>query len=83
MIFVFFNEVLATPPLHSHRIKFEALELPCLDLSSLGARFTEDEIWSIIKGLAPDKAPNLDGFTSHFPLLGNLIGDQARSHVCV
>jgi hypothetical protein len=65
-IFNFFNEILATSPLHSRRIKFEALGLPSFDLSTLGARFMEDEVWSVIKELALDKAPGPDGFTTRF-----------------
>jgi hypothetical protein len=65
-IFDFFNEVLATSPSHWCRLKLEALELPSLDLSTLGTRFTEEEVWNVIKEMAPDKAPGLDGFTTCF-----------------
>jgi hypothetical protein len=65
-IFDFFNEVFASPPLHSHRMKFEALGLPSLDLSVLGDRFTEEEIWTVIKGLPSDKALGPDGFMTRF-----------------
>jgi hypothetical protein len=48
-IFDFFNEVLASPPVHSRRIKFEALGLLSLNLSAMGTRFTEDEVSMVIK----------------------------------
>jgi hypothetical protein len=32
----------------------------------LGTRFTEEEVWLVIKGLEPDKAPSPDGFTTLF-----------------
>jgi hypothetical protein len=43
-IFNFFNEVLATPPSHSHRIKFDTLGLPITALSNLGSQFTVEEV---------------------------------------
>jgi hypothetical protein len=65
-VFNFFNEVLATPPSLSRCIKFEELGLPSLDMSPLGMQFTEEEVWSVIKGLELDKAPSPDGFTARF-----------------
>jgi hypothetical protein len=64
--FLFFDDILGTPPTHANAIKLEILELPHLNLSSLSIRFTEEEVWNIIKSLLPDKMPGLDGFT---PLL--------------
>jgi hypothetical protein len=66
MIFDFFNEVLASPPAHSHRIKFKVLGLPSLDRLAMSARFPEEEVWSVIKGLPPDKVPGPDGFMTQF-----------------
>jgi hypothetical protein len=63
-IFDFFNEVLVSPPSHSCHMKFEALGMSSLDLFALGGRFTEEEVWSVTKGLPPDKAPVPDGFTA-------------------
>jgi hypothetical protein len=37
-----------------------------LDLSTLGAGFVEEEVWTVIKEMAPDKAPGPDGFTARF-----------------
>jgi hypothetical protein len=65
--FDFFDEVLATPLSHSRRLMLDQLDLPHLiDLTGLDHHFTEDEVWSVIKGLPPDKAPGPDGFTARF-----------------
>jgi hypothetical protein len=45
---------------------FNHLDLTRLDLSQLGERFTEEEVWTIIRALPPDKAPGPDGFTARF-----------------
>jgi hypothetical protein len=66
VVFNFFNHVLATPPLHTCRLKLEALDLPSLDLTALGDRFTEAKVWSVIKEMASDKAPSPNGFTARF-----------------
>jgi hypothetical protein len=31
-------------------------------IGHLGHRFIEEEVWSIVRSLPPDKAPGLDGF---------------------
>jgi hypothetical protein len=62
VIFDFFNKVLASPPVHSRKIKFEALGLASLELLAMGARFIEEEVWMVIKGLPPYKAPIPNGF---------------------
>jgi hypothetical protein len=36
------------------------------ELRDLGEIFSEDEVWSIIKGLPPDRAPGPDGFVGAF-----------------
>jgi hypothetical protein len=65
-VFDLFNEVLAKSPSHLCHIKFEELGLPSLELSALGTRFTEEEVWLVIMGPEPDKAPDLDRFTARF-----------------
>jgi hypothetical protein len=44
----------------------EQLELPCMDLSDLESRFSEEEVWSVIRALPLDKVPGSDGFTTRF-----------------
>jgi hypothetical protein len=54
------------PAQRSTSINLELLSLPELDLSSLADRFTEDEVFQVIRALPPDKAPGPDGFTTQF-----------------
>jgi hypothetical protein len=64
--FNFFDEVLGTPPLRNCSVNMEILGLPTVNLSQLNERFTEEEVWAVIKSLPPDKAPGPDGFTARF-----------------
>jgi hypothetical protein len=64
--FDFFNNRLGTPAIHSHAINLEDLDLSHLDLSGIGNRFTEEQVWGVIRSLLPDKAPGLDAFTTWF-----------------
>jgi hypothetical protein len=57
--FLFFDDILGTPPTRANAIKLELINLPLLNLSSLGNHFTEEEVWSVIKSLPPDKARGL------------------------
>jgi hypothetical protein len=36
------------------------------NLSDLDLPFTEEEVWSTIKQMPSDKAPDLDSYTGHF-----------------
>jgi hypothetical protein len=40
--------------------------LPSVELLKFSARFTEQEIWNVIKALPSDKALGSDGFTTRF-----------------
>jgi hypothetical protein len=40
--------------------------LPSLDLQHIDGAFTEEEVWTAIKGMPLDKCPGLDGFSSRF-----------------
>jgi hypothetical protein len=53
-------------PIRSHKIHLDLLDLPWLAASGLAARFTEDEVWSVIRALPLDKAPRPDGFMTQF-----------------
>jgi hypothetical protein len=37
-----------------------------LQLDELGNRFSEEEVWKVIRSLLSDKVPGLDGFTTRF-----------------
>jgi hypothetical protein len=50
----------------SPAINLHLLDLPKLNLSELGERFTEAEGWQVIQSLSLDKSPDLDGFTTRF-----------------
>jgi hypothetical protein len=58
----FFDNILGIAPEPTNYVNLAALELPRANLSELGSRFTEDEIWKIIRALPVDKALGLDGF---------------------
>jgi hypothetical protein len=75
VVFQFFDGLMGTPVTRVNSINFEELDLPHLQLSELGNRFTEDEVWKVICSLPPDKALGLDGFTARFlQRLGTLSG---------
>jgi hypothetical protein len=65
-LFEFFNDVIGTPSQMHWVINLDLLELPQLNLSALSARFSEEEVLSIICSLPPDKVPGPDGFTARF-----------------
>jgi hypothetical protein len=44
----------------------EVLDIPRIDATHLEERFTEVEVWEVIKSLLPDKVPGPDGFTPRF-----------------
>jgi hypothetical protein len=62
----YFNEILGALLVRSNNIDLETLELNRFDLTDLGGRFIEEEVWGVIQSLPPDKALGLDGFMSHF-----------------
>jgi hypothetical protein len=62
----FFKGIMAKPPIRTRRVKLEQLDLRHADLSSLCGRFFEQEVWSVIKSLPPDKVPGPDGFSARF-----------------
>jgi hypothetical protein len=55
--FSFFTDLLGTTPARSNLIDLGTIGLPRQDLSHLCQPFTEDEVWSVIRSLNPDKAP--------------------------
>jgi hypothetical protein len=65
-IFCYFDEVLGSSPRRQNSINLDLLDLPRMDPSRLGTKFTEDKAWVVIRALLPDKAPGSDGFTARF-----------------
>jgi hypothetical protein len=62
----FYEQVLARPAVSARRIKLDQIDLPHPDLSGINSRFTEEEVWSVIRSLPLDKALGSDGFTVRF-----------------
>lgn len=65
IIFEYYNGILGKPFSHEHSIRLDGL-LPQLDLSTIDACFSEQEVWDTIKCLPGNRAPGLDGFTGLF-----------------
>lgn len=65
IIYDYYKEVLGMPFQQLHSVHLDDL-LPQIDLHGIDACFTEDEFWTTIKELPPDRAPGPDGFTGHF-----------------
>jgi hypothetical protein len=66
-IFSYFDNMLGTPPpSRTNAINLEFLDLLQIDPVGMDGHFTEEEVWSIIRVLPPDKAPRLDDFTARF-----------------
>lgn len=61
-----FDALLGTPPQRTCSINFGRIGILSIDMSGLDDRFTESEIWDVIKSMHPDKAPGPDGFTARF-----------------
>jgi hypothetical protein len=55
-VFDYFDSIMGTPPAHDCSIAFVHLDLPQLQLNHLYDRFTEEEVWAVIRALPPDKA---------------------------
>jgi hypothetical protein len=61
------STLLTTKTTHwSNSINLDLLDHLCLNLSELGDRFTEEEVWGIICSLPLDKAQGQDGFSGRF-----------------
>jgi hypothetical protein len=62
----FFDSMLGTPPTLLTLIQLDQLELLRANWAALAKWFSEEEVWSMIRLLPPDKAPGPDGFTTRF-----------------
>ena len=49
-----------------HTLNLQSLGMNMLDLGCLDVLFTDEEVWSVVKEMAPDRAPGPDGFTAEF-----------------
>jgi hypothetical protein len=65
-VFDYFDTIMGTPPARDCSIAFAHLDLPQLQLNHLCDRFTNQEVWTVIRALPPDKAPGPDGFSACF-----------------
>jgi hypothetical protein len=65
-IYDVFNDIMGTSTPRVNVINLDLLELSCHNLFGLGERFTEDEVFNVIRSLPPDKVPGPNGFTGHF-----------------
>ena len=63
---VAFEQLLGHAHAREADIDLDFLDLVELDLSELDAIFTEEEVWSTIKEMHPERAPGPDGFTADF-----------------
>jgi len=61
-----FSAIMDSPPPRTSDFIWEHLHLPAVDLSSLDAPFTEQEVLAAISQLPSDKAPGPDGFMGLF-----------------
>jgi mannosylglycoprotein endo-beta-mannosidase len=62
----FFTELLGRPQPRAHELALEAMGLAPVDLSSLDAQFSEEEIWATVKSLALNKSPGPYSFMWDF-----------------
>lgn len=64
--FQYFDAIMGSPPTRLCSVDLEQIGIPSVDMAGLDDRFTEAEIWNVIKSLHPDKARGPDGFTARF-----------------
>jgi len=65
-IFEFYNGLLGSSVDRDVTVDLSELDMPCIDLHTLEAPFSEEEVWQTIRSLPSDKAPGPDGFTGKF-----------------
>jgi hypothetical protein len=61
-----FQSIMGTRVARTHDFNWEELNLPTVDLHSLGDPFTEEEVKNAIDQMPRDKAPSPDGYTGAF-----------------
>ena len=66
ILFNFFSDLLVSEKARPCTLNFEAIGILPRDLSALELPFTEEEVWTVIRALKPEKAPGPDGMTAAF-----------------
>jgi hypothetical protein len=59
-------QLLGTAHARDYTLNLRELDIPAADLHELDALFSEEEVWSVVRELHPDRAPGPDGFTGAF-----------------
>jgi hypothetical protein len=63
LVFQHFNTILGSYEPRSHGLNYGHMGMPTIDMATLDSYFTEDEVWSVIKTLPPNKVSGPDLFT--------------------
>jgi hypothetical protein len=58
-VFLHFDEVLDTSPSRSNAINLDLLNLPSIDPAGMGDRFTEAEVWAVIRACRRTRRPGM------------------------
>lgn len=66
LVHKYFVSIMGTTPIRTHYIDLQRIGVPVTNLTGLDDRFTEAEIWNVIKELHPNKSPGPNGFTARF-----------------
>lgn len=65
-VWEFYNSLLGNQGPRECTLNLQAFHHKEVDLSALDSPISEEEVWGVVKELAMDKAPGLDGFTGRF-----------------
>jgi hypothetical protein len=66
VVYSFFDELLGSATTRLTSIDLDVLDLSCPSLGHLSHQFSEEEVWTVVCSLLPNKAPGPDGFTVRF-----------------
>ena len=61
-----YKQLMGTTHAREHTLDLQFLQMEPKELSSLEEIITEEEVWQVIKEMAPDRAPGPDGFIGAF-----------------
>lgn len=65
-IWTLYNNLLGTPENRSTTLNLDVFHGTVQELSDLDAPISVEEVWTVIKSMAMDKSPGLDGFSGRF-----------------